>query len=138
MTAPGCGNEMERDGNARMDDKPIKAANLVGKAHDGLSRYRNTPDTLTELSGQLEDVQTTGEDDAWIVVRPVDGLPKHCMATATIRKPTVEIDLLLEGIGRNGPITLVGMASTSSDGIARLRMNEVHTINGTPVAARQR
>ena len=121
-----------------MDDKAIKAADLVGKAHGGLSRYQNAPDTVTELSGELEDVQTMGEDDAWIVVRPVNGLPTHEMATATIRKPRAEIDELLERIGRKGRITLVGMANTSSDGIARLRMHEVHTINGTPVGARRR
>lgn len=121
-----------------MNDEPIKAAELIRKTHDGLSRYRKTPDTLTELSGQLEDVETTGDNDAWIVVRPVDGLPHTDMATATIRKPAPRIDRLLEGIGRNGRITLVGMANTASDGIARLRMSEVRTINGTPVAGEQR
>ena len=113
-----------------MNDEPIKAADLIAKAQGNLSRYRHAPDTLTQLSGQLEDVETTGENDAWIVVRPVDGLPRHHMATATIRKPTAEIDELLEEIGRTGRITLVGMASTNKDGIAVLRMNTVHTING--------
>ena len=117
-----------------MDDEPTKAAELVNRAHEDLSRYRNRPDTLTELSGHLEDVETTDTDDAWIVVRPVDGLRAHQMATATVRKPTAEIDQLLESIGRNGRITLVGMASPSRDGIARLRMTDVRTINGTPTA----
>ena len=121
-----------------MNDQPIKAAELVRKARTGLSRYTTMPDTRTELTGQLEDVQTTGENDAWIVVRPVDGLPHHDMATATIRIPTPEVDQLLERTGRNGRITLVGMASTSRDGIARLRMTEVHSINGAPVAATRR
>ena len=121
-----------------MDDEPIKAADLVRKAHGGLSRYRKTPDTLTELSGMLEDVQTTGEEDAWIVVRPVDGLGRNDFAAATIRKPAPEIDKLLEEIGEHGRITLVGMASTSRDGIAKLRMTGVRTINGTPVAAGRR
>ena len=121
-----------------MNDGPIKAAELVRKARGGLSRYRKAPDTLTELSGTLEDVQTMGENDAWIVVRPVDGLRTHEMATATIRNPTPELDELLERIGRNGQITLIGMASTNTDAIARLRMTEIRTINGTPVAAGQR
>ena len=73
------------DEDTPMNDQPIKAAELVRKARGGLSRYRTIPDTLTELSGRLEDVQTTGDDDAWIVVRPVDGLDDHDMATATIR-----------------------------------------------------
>ena len=85
-----------------MNDEPIKAGELVRKGRGGLSRYRKTPDTLTELSGTLEDVQTTGEDDAWIVVRPVDGLGSNDLATATIRKPTPEIDKLLEDIGEHG------------------------------------
>ena len=121
-----------------MNDEPINAAELVRKARTGLSRYRKTPDTLTELSGLLEDVQTMGENDAWIVVRPVDGLRTHEMATATIRKPAPEIDKLLEEIGPNGRITLVGMASTSRDGIAKLRMTGVRTINATAVAAGRR
>lgn len=121
-----------------MSEEPIKAAELVRKARTGLSRCRTMPDTLSELSGLLEDVQTTGENDAWIVVRPVDGIPSHEMATATIRNPTPEADRLLEAIGRNGRITLVGMASTSGDGIARLRMTEVRTINNTPVPAGRR
>ncbi len=121
-----------------MNDQPIKAAELVRKAHTGLSRYTTMPDTLAELSGRLEDVQTTGENDAWIVVRPVDGLDNHEMATATVRKPAPEVDQLLERIGRNGPITLIGIASTKTDGIALLRMTEVHSINGTPVAATRR
>ena len=120
-----------------MNDEPIKAAELVRKARSGLSRYRTAPDTLTELSGTLEDVQTTGEDDAWIAVRPVDGLDRNDFAAAIIRKPTAEIDRLLEGIGRNGRITLVGMASTSSDGIAKLRMTGVRTINGVQVSPNQ-
>ena len=94
-----------------MSEEPIKAAELVRKARTGLSRYRTMPDTLSELSGLLADVQTMGESDAWIVVRPVDGLRTHEMATAT---------------------------GTNTDGIARLRMTEVRTINGTPVAAGQR
>ena len=118
-----------------MNDQPIKAAELVRKSRAGLSRYTTMPDTLTDLSGRLEDVETTGENDAWIVVRPVDGLPHHDMATATIRIPAPEVDQLLDRIGRNGRITLVGMASTSRDGIARLRMTEVHSINGAPVAS---
>ena len=121
-----------------MNDEPIKAAELVRKSRGGLSRYRKTPDTLTELSGTLEDVQTTGEDDAWIVIRPVDGLGMNDFAAATIRKPAPEIDKLLEEIGEHGRITLVGMASTSRDGIAKLRMTGVRTINGTPVAAGRR
>ena len=121
-----------------MSEKPIKAAELVRKARTGLSRYTTMPDTLSELSGLLEDVQTMGENDAWIVVRPVDGLRTHKMATATIRNPTPELDELLERIGRNGRITLVGMASTNTDAIARLRMTEVRTVNGTAVAAGQR
>ena len=116
-----------------MNDEAIKAAELVSKTQAGLSRYRNAPDTLTELSGQLEDVETTGENDAWIVVRPVDGLPEHHMATATVRNPTAEIDQLLEGIGRNGRITLVGMVGPTRDGIAKLRMTDVRRINGTPI-----
>ena len=120
-----------------MNDKPIKAADLMRKTHGRLSRYRTIPDTLTELSGTLEDVQTTGNDDAWIVVRPVDGRNKGDFATATIRRPTAEIDKLLEGIGENGRITLIGMANTSKDGIARLRMNEVRTINGTRAGGSQ-
>ena len=82
-----------------MNDEPIKAADLVTKAQSGLSRYRHAPDTLTELSGQLEDVQTTGEDDA-------------C---------------------RNGRITLVGTAGPGTGEIAKLRMTDVHTINGVRV-----
>ena len=121
-----------------MDDQPIKAAELVAKTHGGLSRYRKAPDTLTELSGQLEDVETTGEDDAWIVVRPVDDLPKHHMATATVRKPTAEIDELLEEIGRTGRITLVGMACPNTGEIAKLRMTDVRTINGVEVNPRRR
>ena len=120
-----------------MDDEPTKAAELVNKTQGGLSRYENTGDTLTDLSGQLEDVETTGEDDAWIVVRPVDGLPKHLMATATVRKPTPEIDELLKGIGRKGRITLVGTAYPSTGEIAKLRMTDVRTINGVPVHASQ-
>ena len=124
-----------------MNAEPIKAAELVRKARTartGLSRYTTMPDTLSELSGLLEDVQTMGGNDAWIVVRPVDGLRMHEMATATIRNPTREIDELLERIGPNGRITLIGMASTNTDEIARLRMTEVRTVNGTPVAARRR
>lgn len=121
-----------------MHDEPVKAADLVAKTHGGLSRYRNAPDTLTELSGELEEVETTGENDAWIVVRPVDGLPKHHMATATVRKPTAEIDELLERIGRSGRITLVGTAGPSRDGISKLRMSEVRTINGVEVNASRR
>ncbi|MCY4122791.1 MAG: hypothetical protein OXG72_17930, partial [Acidobacteria bacterium] len=121
-----------------MNDEPIKATDLVAKTQGGLSRYRNAPDTLTELSGRLEDVETTGENDAWIVVRPVDGLPEHNMATATIRKPTAEIDQLLEGIGRDGRITLVGMAAPGTDGIARLRMTSVRTFNGPPIDSEPR
>ena len=75
-----------------MNDEPVKAAELVRKTHGGLSRYRTIPDTLTELSGTLEDVQTIENDDAWIVVRPVDGLNKGDFATATIRRPTAKID----------------------------------------------
>ena len=121
-----------------MDGEPIKAAELVRKARSGLSRYRTAPDTLTELSGTLEDVQTTGEDDAWIVVRPVDALGRNDFAAETIRKPTAEIDQLLETIDEHGRITLVGMAHTNRDQIAKLRMTDVRTINGIRVSPRQR
>jgi len=121
-----------------MNDEPIKAAELVRNTRRGLSRYSNAENTLTDLSGVLEDVETTGDDDAWIVVRPVDGLPKHHMATATIRKPTAEIDLLLKGIGRDGHITLVGMAGPTTGEIAKLRMTDVRTINGVRVTPERR
>ena len=121
-----------------MNKQPINAAELVLKGRTGLSRYKTIPGTLTKLSGWLEDVETTGDDDAWIVIRPVDGLPGHNMATATIRNPAPEVDQLLKRIGRNGRITLIGIASTKTDGIAHLRLTEVHSINGTPVAATRR
>ncbi len=57
------------------------------------------------------------------------------MATATIRNPAPEVDQLLERTGRNGRITLIGMNSTKTDGIARLRMTEVRSINRAPAAA---
>ena len=84
--------ERDPDTGNQMREEPVKAAELVHRTGDGLSRYRTTPDTLTELSGWLEDVRTTGEDDAWIVVRPVDGLSPGHLAAATIRRPTAEID----------------------------------------------
>jgi hypothetical protein len=117
-----------------MTNKPIKAAELVQRTRNRLSRYGEAPPTLTELRGVLEDVETTGENDALIIVRPVDGLGEHEMATATIRKPAPETDRLLERIGRNGRITLVGMASTGSDSLARVVMREVRTINGKTAA----
>ena len=116
-----------------MDDNPIPAAELAAKAHQGLSRYRHGPDTLTEIAGALEDVETTPDGDAWIVVRPVDGLNPHEFASATIPEPEPEIDLVLERVGRGGRITLVGMANVEKDNIARVRMMKVHTVNGAPV-----
>ncbi len=97
-----------------MNKQPISAAELVLKGRTGLSGYKT------------------------IVIRPVDRLPGHNMATATIRNPAPEVDQLLERIGRNGQITLIGIASTRTDGIAHLRLTEVHSINGTPVAATRR
>ena len=120
-----------------MHEEPVKAADLMHQTGEELSRYQTTPDTLTELSGWLEDVQTTGDDDAWIVVRPVDSLSPGDFAAATIRSPTAEVDRLLQGIGRNGRITLLETASASRDGIARLRMTDVRTINGTQVRGRR-
>ena len=66
-------------------------------------------------------------------MRPVEGLRSSDFAAATIRSPTREVDELLEQIGENGAITLVGMASAAKDGIVQVRMSEVHTINGSPV-----
>ena len=90
--------------------------------------------TLIELTGLIEDVRTIDRNDAWLVVRPVDGLADHIMATATIPNPRVEIDEALENAGRDGRITLVGISVASSDRIPKLRMTEVHTVNGIPTA----
>ncbi|MYD84705.1 MAG: hypothetical protein F4137_02470 [Acidobacteria bacterium] len=117
-----------------MTEKPISAAELVRKTRRQLARYANPTGTLAELSGLLDDVRTIDGNDAWIVVRPVDGLDDYVLATGTIPEPTPEIDSLLERIGPNGRIELIGMAVATKDEIAKLRMVEVHTVNGTPTA----
>ena len=115
-------------------EQPIKASELVRNAPRTLTRYAGTRETLTELSGLIDDVRTIDRNDAWIVVRPVDGLPDYIMATATIASPRTEIDEALERAGRHGRITLVGMAVATTDQIAKLRMTEVQTVNGIPTA----
>ena len=116
-----------------MEDKPIPAAELARKAREGLSRYRHQPNTLVEIEGTLDDVETTPDGGAWIVIRPVKGLGGHNFASATIAKPSTEVDRLLEDIGKGGEITLVGLATAGKDTITRVRMHEVHTINGARV-----
>ncbi len=119
-----------------MNEKPITAAELLRRTRGGLSRYARATNALTELSDQLEDMETAGKNDAWIVVRPVDGLNPHKMATATIANPAPEIDQLPEGIGHGGRITLVGMANTTTGPLPDVCMSEVLTINGTPTTRR--
>lgn len=117
-----------------MNEEPIKAAELVRNAPRKLARYSPANATLTRLSGYIEDVRTIESNDAWIVVRPVDGLPEHVMGTATIPDPRPEIDKILEKAGQGGRIALVGVAVASTDEIAKLRMTSVHTVNGVATA----
>ena len=124
---------MEEMTNQEEHDAPVQAAKLARKARGGLSRYRRVPDTLTEIAGTLEDVQTTPENGAWIVVRPVDGLKVGQFASAMVHNPTPEVDRMLEGIGKDGRITLLGMASADSADLSCVRMNEVHAINGARI-----
>ena len=121
-----------------MTEKPISAAELVRKTRGQLARYANPTGALAELSGLLDDVRTINGKDAWVVVRPVDGLDDYVMASATIPEPRPEIDSLLEQIGPNGRIELIGMAVATKNEIAKLRMIEVHTVNGTPTATPHR
>jgi len=113
--------------------KPIHPAVLLRRARGRLSRYRQMPDALTAVNGRLDDVRTVN-DGAWIVVRPVDGLEDHEMATATVHDPAPEVDTLLEKIGHGGRITLIGMANTGTGTLPDIRMSEVLSINGTPTA----
>ena len=76
---------------------------------------------------------STGNDDAWIIVRPVDGCVPTDMVTAVVRAPTQVVDELLSGIGRGGRIVLIGLARVGDNSIARLRMTHVHSINGVPL-----
>lgn len=124
---------MEEMTNQQEHDAPVQAAELARKARGGLSRYTKTPDTLTEIAGTLEDVQTMPEGGAWIVVRPVDGVKTSEFASATVRKPTPEVDRMLESIGKDGRITLLGMASADSADLSCVRMSKVHAINGTRI-----
>lgn len=117
-----------------MREKAISAAELVRKTQRQLGRYAEPIPTLAELNGLLEDVGTIDSNNAWVIVRPIDGLADHVMATATIPDPRPEIDSLLERIGPNGRIQLIGIAVATQDRIAKLQMTEVHTVNGTPTA----
>ena len=49
-----------------MINEPMTPAELVQRNRGALSRYRKTAEALTTISGKLEDVQTTGDNDAWI------------------------------------------------------------------------
>ena len=120
-----------------MRQEPISAADLVRNTHRQLSRYARPDGTLTEVSGRLSDVRSVHGNDILIFVRPIDGLPRFAMTTATIHKPRAEIDALLEQIGVDGPITLVGMAVASTKGTPELKMDYVHTVNGTPTTAHE-
>ena len=120
-----------------MEETPIPAADLARKAREGLSRYRHQPNALVQMDGTLDDVETTPDGEAWIVVRPVDGMNPHDFASATVDDPSPAVDQVLESIGKGGRISLVGLATAGSDAIARVRMHEVHTGNGIPVGQRR-
>ncbi len=120
-------------------EEPITAKELLRTADDRLSRYRNMPDTLTTVTGHLEDARTVwGNEAALVILRPVDGLNHHHMVTATIRKPTPDIDEVLEKIGPGGRITLVGMARPTRGAKPDIEMSTVHTINNVPTTPPKR
>ena len=111
---------------------PIEAAELALREQGSFERYRNTEKVLTIIRGRLEEVGTMGEQ-ALLIIRSIDGLKDYEMATALIQKPVADIDQRLKEIGRYGAITLIGMATGATEGIAKLRMDEVHSINGTDI-----
>ena len=112
---------------------PIEAAELAVGEQGSFERYRKTAKVLTRIHGRLEEVGTMGKHDALLTIRDIDGLKDYVMATALVQKPRADIDQLLKEIGRYGAITLIGMATGATEGIAKLRMDEVHSINGTDI-----
>ena len=109
------------------------AARLVQQAAHGLSRYRRATSERIELEGALEDVSTTGDGDAWLDIRAVKGLHEWDLVTATVQRPKPHVDALLVAIGAGGRITLAGQAETTAEGIAKLRLSNIETINGVDV-----
>ena len=112
---------------------PIEAAELVLKEQGSFERYRNPGTVLTRIRGRLEEVSAIGKDDALLSIRDIEGMQEYMIATAQLQKPREEIDEVLKKTGRYGTITLIGMATGATDGIAKLRMDEVHNINGIDV-----
>ena len=112
---------------------PIDAAQVAGSGERALTRYSTAAEVLTRITGRLEEVSTIGQNDAWINVREILGMQRDHMATAVIPNPPKHVDEILEKIGCNGNITLIGIAKRNDGGIAKLRMTDVHSINGSDV-----
>ena len=112
---------------------PIEAAELIRQEQESFERYRNPATVLTRIRGRLEEVSAIGKHDALLSIRDIEGMQEYMIATAQLQKPREEIDEVLKKTGRYGPITLIGMATGATDGLAKLRMDEVHSINGIDV-----
>ena len=98
---------------------PVDAAQVARSGERALTRYSTAAEVLTRITGRLEEVSTIGENDAWINVREILGMQRDHMATAVIPNPPKQIDELLEKIGCNGDITLIGIARRNDGGIAQ-------------------
>ena len=59
---------------------------------------------MTRVEAKLEDVRSSGDGAILISMRRITGFEDAQLATATIAKPTEEIERILRRIGRAGTI----------------------------------
>ena len=116
-----------------MTDEAIEAAELAARMGSGLSRYSTTAPAPTRLQGSLTQVSTIGAG-VMVLLRNVPGLGRNDLCSAVIERATAPLDELLQTIGKDGAMTLVGTATASRETIAVVRMDDVASINGRTLA----
>ena len=99
----------------------------------GLARYQEIRKDRLVIRGTLFDVSSLNPQTAWIGIRHIDGLERTELVTESIERRSAAAEEELEAIGKNGAITLEGVARTTPERLAVLRMDDVRRINGQPI-----
>ena len=111
----------------------IDAAELMTRVRGNLSRYSESEERRTRVTGRLRQIDDIG-NQIQILIDRIPGRPKTEIAGARLVRGAAGVDETLIGIGRNGNIEVVGTATASLDRLAHVTVHEVETINGRTLA----
>ena len=126
-----------RGAAATGQDAPNSITKLLRGQLSELSRYEQPQRGNVIIEGRLADVKNADgkENTIWIIVREIKGLGSMEMVGAWIEDPSEATDEVLKAIGKNGSITLEGIAVTTPHELWPAQMAKVHRINDHIVEA---